>query len=74
MKLMSAEKIKKFIVITSINPLNEVLRKFASIPQWKLILIGDRKGQYAIRINQKWRLCFEWRDGNAYNVEIADYH
>ncbi|MCK4487878.1 MAG: type II toxin-antitoxin system RelE/ParE family toxin [Desulfobacterales bacterium] len=37
-------------------------------------LAGDRKGQYAISINKQWRVCFEWRDGNAYNVEIADYH
>ena len=34
----------------------------------------DRKGQYAIRINKQWRVCFEWQDGNAYNVEIVDYH
>lgn len=35
---------------------------------------GDRKGQYAISINKQWRVCFEWRDGNAYGVEIIDYH
>jgi len=35
---------------------------------------GARKGQYAISINKQWRLCFEWHEGNAYNVEIADYH
>ena len=37
-------------------------------------LSGDRKGEYAISINDQWRICFEWRDGNAYRVEIADYH
>lgn len=37
-------------------------------------LRGDRAGQHSIRINNQWRLCFEWRDGNAWNVEIADYH
>jgi len=37
-------------------------------------LHGDRKGQHSIRINEQWRLCFVWRDGNAYGVEIADYH
>ncbi len=37
-------------------------------------LSGDREGQYSIRINDQWRLCFEWRDGDAYEVEIADYH
>jgi proteic killer suppression protein len=34
----------------------------------------DRKGQYSIRINDQFRICFEWSDGDAYNVEIVDYH
>ncbi|MXX04822.1 MAG: type II toxin-antitoxin system RelE/ParE family toxin [Gemmatimonadetes bacterium] len=37
-------------------------------------LRGDRAGQYSIRINAKWRICFTWRNGDAYNVEIVDYH
>ncbi|GAX60956.1 plasmid maintenance system killer protein [Candidatus Scalindua japonica] len=37
-------------------------------------LSKDRKGQYSIRINDQWRICFVWREGNAYNVEIVDYH
>ena len=37
-------------------------------------LSGSRAGQHSIRINDQWRICFEWRDGNAYNVEITDYH
>ena len=37
-------------------------------------LKGDRKGQYSIRINDQWRICFRWKDGDAYDVEIADYH
>lgn len=37
-------------------------------------LKGDRKGQRSIRINDQYRVCFEWRDGNAYEVEITDYH
>ncbi len=37
-------------------------------------LKGDRKGQHAISINKQWRVCFEWREGNVYNVEITDYH
>jgi toxin HigB-1 len=37
-------------------------------------LSGDRSGQYSIRINDQWRICFEWTDGDAYNVEIVDYH
>jgi proteic killer suppression protein len=37
-------------------------------------LKGDRKGQHSIRINDQWRICFVWRDGNPYEVEIVDYH
>jgi proteic killer suppression protein len=37
-------------------------------------LKGNRKGQHSIRINQQWRICFKWHDGNSYNVEIVDYH
>lgn len=37
-------------------------------------LKGDRKGQWSIRINDQWRVCFRWRDGNAEDVEIVDYH
>jgi proteic killer suppression protein len=37
-------------------------------------LRGDREGQHSIRINDQYRLCFEWRDRNAYKIEIADYH
>lgn len=37
-------------------------------------LTGDRKGQHSIRINDQWRVCLRWRDGDAYDVEIADYH
>jgi proteic killer suppression protein len=37
-------------------------------------LAGDRAGQYSIRINDQFRICFNWRDGDAYDVEITDYH
>jgi len=37
-------------------------------------LKGDRKGQHSIRINDQWRICFRWRDGDAFDVEIVDYH
>ena len=37
-------------------------------------LTGDRVGQFSIRINDQWRICFEWSDGDAYEVEIVDYH
>lgn len=38
------------------------------------MLQGDREGQHSIRINDQWRLCFRFEDGNAYDVEIVDYH
>jgi len=37
-------------------------------------LSGSREGQYSIRINDQWRICFEWKSGDAFNVEITDYH
>ncbi|HVT14991.1 MAG TPA: type II toxin-antitoxin system RelE/ParE family toxin [Thermoanaerobaculia bacterium] len=37
-------------------------------------LRGDREGQHSIRINDQWRLCFEWREGDSFNVEIVDCH
>jgi proteic killer suppression protein len=37
-------------------------------------LSGNREGQYSIRINDQWRICFEWRDEGIFNVEIVDYH
>ena len=37
-------------------------------------LSGDRVGQHSIRVNDQWRLCFVWRDGDAYDAEIVDYH
>jgi len=37
-------------------------------------LSGDREGQYSIRINDRYRICFVWKDGDAHDVEIVDYH
>ena len=37
-------------------------------------LSGNREGQYSIRVNQQWRICFQWKDGDCYEVEIVDYH
>lgn len=37
-------------------------------------LSGDRRGQYSVRVNDQWRVCFEWLDGDATDVEIVDYH
>lgn len=37
-------------------------------------LSGNRKGQYSIRVNEKWRICFVWKKGSVYDIEIVDYH
>ena len=37
-------------------------------------LKGEGKGQFSVRINKRWRICFKWKDGHAFDVEIADYH
>jgi proteic killer suppression protein len=37
-------------------------------------LKGDREGQYSIRINDQWRVCFVWQEGDAFDVEVVDYH
>jgi toxin HigB-1 len=37
-------------------------------------LKGDREGQYSVRINDQWRICFKWKDRDAHEVEITDYH
>lgn len=51
------------------------LRDLSAVPGNRLEkLHGDRKGQYSIRINDQWRVCFNWKDGDAYDVEITDYH
>jgi proteic killer suppression protein len=55
---------------TSLNDLRQ-------IPSNRLeALKGDRQGQYSIRINNRWRICFEWSDeySEAFNIEIVDYH
>lgn len=45
------------------------------LPGFRLeALKGDRKGQHSIRVNDRYRICFAWRDGDAYDVEIVDYH
>ena len=51
------------------------LRDLAAPPGNRLeVLRGKRAGQHSIRINDQWRVCFRWRDGDAYDVEIVDYH
>lgn len=51
------------------------LRDLLSPPGNRLELLkGSRAGQHSIRINDQWRICFEWHDDGAHNVEIVDYH
>jgi toxin HigB-1 len=51
------------------------LRILASPPGNQLeALRGNRKGKHSIRVNDQWRICFAWRDGHCYDVEIVDYH
>ena len=53
----------------------QTLRDLRATPGNRLeSLAGDRAGQYSIRINDQWRICFVWDDGDAYDVEIVDYH
>jgi proteic killer suppression protein len=51
------------------------LRDLASPPNNRLeSLKGDRKGQFSIRVNEQWRICFKWSANGPFNVEIVDYH
>jgi len=53
----------------------KTLNDLAALPGSRLEkLSGDRRGQYSIRINDQWRVCFRWKDGHADDVEITDYH
>ena len=63
--------LRKLLVLESAHVLEDL-----RIPPGNRLeaLKGDRKGQHSIRINDQWRICFVWRDGNAHEVEIADYH
>ncbi len=55
---------------------NSSFLKDLTIPPSNMLeeLKGNRKGQYSIRINKQWRICFEWENGHCYKVEITDYH
>jgi proteic killer suppression protein len=62
---------RKLVILDAAPELNDL-----RIPSGNQLeaLKGDRRGQYSIRINAQWRICFKWSDGDAYEVEIADYH
>ena len=53
----------------------ESLQDLAGLPSNRLeALSGGRTGQYSIRINRRWRICFRWEDDGSYDVEVVDYH
>jgi len=62
---------KKLVILDSASELNDL-----KIPPGNRLeaLRGNRKGQHSIRINDQWRICFIWRDNDAYDPEITDYH
>ena len=63
--------LKKLLILHWANNLNDL-----AVPGGNHLeaLKADRKGQHSIRINAQYRLCFVWRDGDAFDVEIVDYH
>jgi proteic killer suppression protein len=80
--LFNGLRVKRFINIESaamrkLQQLNAAVElAFLRVPPGNKLeaLKGNRLGQHSICINDQWRVCFVWRDGHAYNVEIVDYH
>jgi len=62
---------KKLIILDAVTEIEDL-----RVPPGNRLeaLKGNRKGQHSIRINDQWRICFKWKDGDSYNVEITDYH
>ena len=62
---------RKLVVIDAAESLNDL-----RIPPGNRLekLKGNREGQHSIRVNEQWRICFRWKEGDACDVEIADYH
>ena len=81
-RLFNRERVKRFRAIerVTLRKLKMIdaawqLRDLASPPGNRLEkLEGDRGGQHSIRINDQWRICFVWKEGDAFDVEIVDYH
>lgn len=81
-KLFDDDDVKKFRGISRAARLKlEVLNASVSLNSLRVPpgnrleqLKGDRKGQHSIRINNQWRVCFVWKNENAFDVEIVDYH
>ena len=62
--------LKKLQMLNAAGALGDLALPPGNRLEW---LRGDREGQHSIRINDQYRVCFQWREGNAYNVEITDY-
>ena len=62
---------RKLILLHRSSTLNDL---YVPPSNWLEALKGARKGQYSIRINDQWRICFEWRDDGVYEAETVDYH
>ena len=63
--------LRKLLVLDAAGSLNDL-----RVPPSNRLekLVGRREGQYSIRINDQWRICFRWKSGDAHKVEIVDYH
>jgi len=81
-QLYNGDRVKKFQAFARqaekrlrILDAADTLESLMNLPSNRFkALTGDRQGQYSIRINDQWRICFEWDDGSPTNVEIIDYH
>ena len=81
-RLFNGEQVREFQAFTRqaekrlrILDAADTLRALQMLPSNRLeALKGDRQGQYSIRINQQWRVCFAWREDGPHQVEIVDYH
>ena len=69
---MHVDRAIDLLLALNVAEMLQDLGPFKSVGVHKLK--GDRKGQWAMTVNGPWRICFEFRKGDAYNVEIVDYH
>ena len=70
-KSLQRATLRKLVLLDAVNGLEDL-----RVPPGNRLekLSGDRTGQFSIRINDQWRICFRWQDGGAEDVEIVDYH
>ncbi len=72
-KYVNIERValRKLVMLHSANVIDDLRTAPGNMLE---LLRGNRAGQYSIRINRQWRICFTWLNGDAYHVEICDYH